>query len=240
MPESLDTIGLRHGTDKASNANDFLSFYARYLEPMREGSVKVLEFGVLNGASLRTWREYFPRGSIIGVDSNPDTLAHASDRISIEIANQSNETDLKRVASLGPFDLVLDDGSHIWSHQIRTFQLLAPAVRPGGFYVIEDLDTSYGRYKAFYGGGISAAAYLHRLSDWVVGNRQMFNDHKLDTHLRAIWPTIDFVVFYQGTGLMQRRLTPRQFPTTIVRPKRSGIAYRLARIGLRKWQERRG
>lgn len=240
MPESLDAIGLRHRTDKASDMNDLLSFYARYLEPMRESSVRVLEIGVLNGASLRTWHDYFPRGSIVGVDVNPDALAHVGDRISIEIGSQSRERDLKHIASLGPFDLVVDDGSHIWSHQIRTFQLLAPAVRPGGFYVIEDIDTSYGRYKAFYGGGISAAAYLHRLSDWVVGHRQMINDRKLDTHLRAIWPIIDFVVFYQGTALMQRRLKPRQFPTTVVWPKRSGIAYRLARTGLRKWRERRG
>lgn len=77
MPEILDAIGLRHGTDKASHSNDFLSFYASYLEPIRERAVKLVEIGVLDGASLRTWRDYFLSGSIIGVDINPDAQQHA-------------------------------------------------------------------------------------------------------------------------------------------------------------------
>jgi hypothetical protein len=238
MVENLDAIGLRHGTDKASNSNDYLSFYVRYFEPMRERAVKVLEIGVLNGASLRTWRDYFPNGSIIGVDINPAALQHAGDRISIEIADQSNARDLRRIASLGPFDLVLDDGSHYWRHQILTFQLLAPAVQPGGFYVLEDLDTSYGHYIATYGSGSSAAAYLHELSDWVVGYRQMFHDRNIDPHLRAIWPTIDFIVFRQGTALMQRRLTPRLFPTNQVRQTRTGMGYRFGAKCLKMWRKR--
>jgi predicted O-methyltransferase YrrM len=240
MSETLDAIGLRFGTDKASNGNDYLSFYARYFEPMREREVKILEIGVLNGASLQTWREYFPNGTIIGVDINPAAVKHVDNRISIEIADQSSEKDLKRVASLGPFDLVLDDGSHFWRHQILTFQILAPAVRPGGFYVLEDLDTSYGHYARTYGGGISAAAYLHKLCDWIVGYRQMSDDRKIDPHLRAIWPTIDSVVFWRGTALMQRRLTPRVFPADHVQRGRTGFASRFSAKCLEMWQSRKG
>ena len=209
MADDLNMIGLRHGTDKASNANDYLAFYARFLEPMRAHAVKVLEIGVLDGASLRTWRDYFPNGSVVGVDVDQAARIHAGDRISIEIADQSRDADLHRLAALGPFDLILDDGSHFWRHQIRTFQLLAPAVRPGGFYVIEDLDTSYGRHAAVYGGGRSTADYLRELSDWIVGYRQMASDRGLDRHMREIWPIIDYLVFWRGTALMQRRLTPR-------------------------------
>lgn len=72
MAESLDSIGLRYGTDKASPSNDFLSFYERYFEPLRGRPIKLLEIGVMDGASLRTWRDYFPNGTIIGVDINPD------------------------------------------------------------------------------------------------------------------------------------------------------------------------
>lgn len=243
MAENLDAIGLRHGTDKASHSNDFLSFYERYFEPLRDRPVKVLEIGVLDGASLRTWRDYFTNGSIIGVDINPQTRQYAGERISIEIADQSSERDLRRIASLGPFDIVLDDGSHFWRHQVVTFQMLAPAVRPGGFYVLEDLDTSYGHYIETYRGGISAAVYLHLLSDWVVGNRVMYHDRNIDPHLRAIWPTIDYVVFRQGTAIMQRRLTPRTFPTYHFRPQRfvvarravHGIKHRLKRLFTRRF-----
>ena len=237
MPETLDAIGRRHGTDKASNSNDYLSFYARYLEPIRQSATRVLEIGVLDGASLRTWSDYFPNATIVGADINEATRRYASSRISIEIADQSKDADLRRLAALGPFDLIVDDGSHFWRHQVRTFQVLAGAVRSGGFYVLEDLDTSYGRHAATYGGGRSAAAYLHQLCDWIVGYRQMEKAGPADPHLREIWPTIDFVVFWQGTALMQRRHTPRVIPT---RPPRSlaEISKQWVRRSLRTWHDR--
>ena len=114
---TLDALGLRYGTDKASDKNDFLRFYSIFLEPIRDFEVKVLEIGVLGGASLLTWRDYFSKGRIIGVDINPQVHDYACGRISIEIADQSQVGDLQRLAQLGPFDLILDDGSHVWGHQ---------------------------------------------------------------------------------------------------------------------------
>ena len=130
--ETLDQIGIRHGTDKNSTQNNFLQFYAAFLEHIRERQVKVLEIGVLNGGSVRTWRDFFRHGTVIGVDINPSTKQLAEARISIEIADQSKAQDLARLAQLGPFDLILDDGSHIWAHQILTFEYLFEALAPGG------------------------------------------------------------------------------------------------------------
>jgi hypothetical protein len=47
------------------------------------------------------------------------------------------------------FDLVIDDGSHIASHIRASFDKLFPALRPDGWYVIEDLWTAYhaGEYE---------------------------------------------------------------------------------------------
>src|SRR5574340_445621 len=113
--ETLDQIGVRLGTDKNSTQNNFLQFYAAFLEPIRERRVKVLEIGVLNGGSVRTWRDYFRNGVVIGVDIDPRTKQLVDDRIFIEIADQSKTEDLARLARLRTFDLILDDGSHIWA-----------------------------------------------------------------------------------------------------------------------------
>ena len=43
----------------------------------------------------------------------------------------------------GGWDVVIDDGSHLPYHQIVTFAALFPFVRPGGLYIIEDVETSY-------------------------------------------------------------------------------------------------
>ena len=54
--------------------------------------------------------------------------------IRFEQGDQSDPKFLERLArTYGPFDVVIDDGSHIGRHTIATFEGLWPAVRPGGF-----------------------------------------------------------------------------------------------------------
>jgi SAM-dependent methyltransferase len=206
--ETLDQIGLRNGTDKASDRNNFLAFYCQFLEKIRHNPVRVLDIGVLKGESARMWRDYFQNGHIIGVDINVAAREHVGERLSIHIADQSNEDDLAVIAKeLGPFDLIVDDGSHVWDHQILTFKRLMPCVVPGGFYILEDLDTSYGEYVANYRGansfGISAANYLKELSDWVIANRVIVDGEPPDPDIRRIWPIVDFVAFARGTSLIR-------------------------------------
>jgi demethylmacrocin O-methyltransferase len=43
----------------------------------------------------------------------------------------------------GQLDIVVDDGSHRNEHVIDTFKILFPLLSPGGYYVVEDLQTSY-------------------------------------------------------------------------------------------------
>ena len=43
----------------------------------------------------------------------------------------------------GGWDIVIDDGSHLPRHQLVSFCALFPFVRPGGLYIIEDIESSY-------------------------------------------------------------------------------------------------
>ena len=70
-------------------------------------------------------------------------------------------------ASGGHFDVVVDDGGHSMEQQLTSFRVLFPLLRPGGIYVIEDLDTSY---QEFFGGGPpgkagTTVAFLKELID---------------------------------------------------------------------------
>ncbi|WP_426957725.1 class I SAM-dependent methyltransferase [Muricoccus radiodurans] len=169
--ETLDAIGLRHGTDKASRAHDYLRTYDAFLAPLRDHPVSLLEIGVLGGASLRTWRDYFPLGRIIGVDIDPKAAAQAGERIEVHFGDQSDADGMSALGErLGPFDVVVDDGSHIWAHQISTLRALLPHVRPGGFFILEDLHTSHGRWAPKYrgAGGETATAYCRRVAERVL------------------------------------------------------------------------
>jgi trans-aconitate methyltransferase len=142
-PRRLYDIGARHGTDKAGQ-RQLLHVYEEYFEELRATELVLVEIGVLGGASLRMWREYFPRAQIFGIDVDPEAEAHADDRITVLIGSQSDTRFLDTVLErTGRPDIVLDDGSHHARDQITTLLHFWRHVKPGGIYVVEDLHTSY-------------------------------------------------------------------------------------------------
>jgi hypothetical protein len=151
MP-TLNEIGRKFGTDKSSfgkqggaagAGHDYLRIYEKFLTPYRDTALKVLEIGVQRGASLKTWEEFFPKAQIYGLDINPDTLKLTGGRIETRLVDQSDAAALTAFAQeCGPFDVVIEDGSHIWSHQITSIKALISHVKPGGVYIVEDLNTS--------------------------------------------------------------------------------------------------
>jgi hypothetical protein len=148
---TLNEIGLKYGTDKASDVHDYLKKYEKYLPYKRDDNLKILEIGVHDGGSLRTWKEYFYNSTIIGIDINPDCKKYEEDRIIIEIGDQSNKYFLDGlIKKHGPFDFILDDGSHIVNHVLTSFEELFKSVKENGQYIIEDACTSYWEY---WGGG---------------------------------------------------------------------------------------
>lgn len=156
---TLDELAILHGTDKSSRLNAFTEKYAPYLEPRRDEPLTLLEIGVMQGASLRMWHDYFPRALVVGIDvvleaPGLDGLAPA---VRTARVDQSDDAQLRRFAEdlraeRGGFDLVIDDGSHLCRHQILSFKTLFPFVKPGGVYFVEDVTTSYRTEP--YGGGL--------------------------------------------------------------------------------------
>src|SRR5215207_5665807 len=79
------------------------------------------------GGSLRLWRDYFARSTILGVDVQPKVL-DLGDRVRFVQADQSRRCELDRVletAGRRP-DVVIDDGSHVGEHVRTTFDVLFP------------------------------------------------------------------------------------------------------------------
>ena len=127
------------------------SYFELYDKLFKEYSGKqprILEIGVYKGASLRTWREFLGQGSIIvGIDINPDCARHedSAGGIHVRIGSQADESFLKSVTDeFGPFQFIIDDGSHLTHHVIATFNYaFLHSLIDGGIYFIEDLNTSY-------------------------------------------------------------------------------------------------
>jgi hypothetical protein len=92
--------------------------------------------GYQSGASLRMWQDRFPKARVYGLDK---LLVHVPG-FSTAQCDQSKPEELRVWAMRwGPFDLVVDDGSHDPADQINTFKTLIPYVREGGLYIMEDV-----------------------------------------------------------------------------------------------------
>jgi cephalosporin hydroxylase len=169
----------------------------------------VLEIGVWHGESTSMWAEYFPLGKIVGVDIDFETLRYEEERITIEIADQSSVSDLVNLGRKhGPFDLVVDDGSHVWHHQITTLRWLFPFVKPGRYYILEDIDTSYGTHAPSYRGisQLSAAQYLQRLADYMIADAVLDIALEEDAFVRSYARRLEFIAFSRRTSVI--RLKP--------------------------------
>ena len=79
---------------------------------------------------------------------------HQNPNLHVHYGDQSKLADLMRVvkaSSTGGFDIIIDDGSHINSHQIFSLENLIPHLLPHGFYVIEDIHSACMQWAANMG-----------------------------------------------------------------------------------------
>ena len=163
---TLDEIGILQATDKSSLVHDYLVHYDRLLSSMRNRNFNLVEIGVHQGASLRTWAEYFHNATVIGIDISPAAAQYASEpRIKVEIGSQADAHFLTTLANKYRPLVIIDDGSHHADHQIISFETLFPYLLPGGCYIVEDLGKPIGSQESIYRGSSSlwAAEYFSHL-----------------------------------------------------------------------------
>lgn len=98
-----------------------------------------------NGNSLRMWRDYFKNAQIYGIDNEHKAMLNNEERINTLVADQSSSSDLLKVMNTinSELDIIIDDGSHIDSHQVFSFIVLEKYLKKGGIYVIEDVQHPY-------------------------------------------------------------------------------------------------
>ncbi len=145
----LTALALIFKTDKWGR-HFYTPVYHLWFRDLRYKPIRLLEIGIggyakthQGGNSLRMWKSYFPKGTITGIDIFDKTQLK-EERIHIYTGDQSDTEFLKSVSDIeGPFDIIIDDGSHMQSHIITSFSTLFPFLTTNGIYVIEDTQTSY-------------------------------------------------------------------------------------------------
>jgi len=138
----------------------FTPVYDECMQGICNNQLTFLEIGVGSGPSLPMWYNYFPNAEIHAIDILPQSQ-HNRDRIKTYVCDQSNRDQLLEVLNkIGVIDVVVDDGSHVVSHQQISLGVIFKNLKSGGLYWIEDLHTSDGSVwqgKQLYGYDMSFA-----------------------------------------------------------------------------------
>ena len=149
---SLDKLFFHYGTDKSEYSKDkknkthgFSKYYEKHLSFLKEKKIKILEIGSFSGASAAAFSKYFPNCEIYCLDINISNFKYYSKKIHVFGLNSSNPKMISKFIkkinhkeTFEHFDVIIDDGSHKLSDQLKALNHFYEYLVDGGFYVIED------------------------------------------------------------------------------------------------------
>ena len=142
----IDSLN-KSGSDKNTDHNYAHAYTYLFNKTFinRNDEINFLEIGIANQtpefSSLHAWAKIFSNAKIFGIDIDPGKMIH-SDRISTYTCSQNSLVDLSRFrqdTGYCKFDIILDDGSHIFSDALYSFEYLFKSLKTNGLYMIEDV-----------------------------------------------------------------------------------------------------
>ena len=148
-------FGREDKIDRGSHVHNYHRPYGKLLGPKRDAVQNVLEVGIWVGYGLHTWARFFPNSQVEGVDKTfqwerkikrlfrqPEAY-----RIRLNWCDTTSTDHLyehfNRHRYHHYFDIIFDDGNHFASGQKATIINLWNFLKPGGWYMIEDITNLY-------------------------------------------------------------------------------------------------
>jgi hypothetical protein len=197
----------------------YLDIYDRHLGRFRNigRPVRLLEIGVYHGGSLQLWRRYFGSQAVIfGVDINPRCRELADPDTCIRIGSQADREFLRGVVrEMGGVDIVIDDGSHVATHQRKSLEVLLPLVDPQGIYVVEDLHTSY--FPGCFEGGIGRrGTFIEEVKVMIDGIHETY--HRERTPFSDLRQSVEGIHVYDSLVFIEKKPQQRPFHTKVGTP----------------------
>tara|TARA_B100000035_G_scaffold268837_1_gene242468 strand:+ start:18348 stop:18947 length:600 start_codon:yes stop_codon:yes gene_type:complete len=146
---------------------------AQYLK--KQSPLSILEIGIREGDSIKVWDESPLFDKVVGLDIDPKEKKVVkftySDKVILEQGMDGYDPKITQYISEkhSKFDIILDDGDHIWESQVKFFEQYFPLLNPGGVIMCEDITQTYlpqlqqfcQQYEDFYVFDLRAKANAH-------------------------------------------------------------------------------
>ena len=213
----LTKLANKYNTDKGTGywySHSFTDFYEPFFEKYENPTI--LEIGTAEGSSAKMLNDFFDgECTIYTLDINGNCAKNVEgyDNIHFFRVDCSSDEDINKFLNETvpgiDFDIIIEDGSHYWDHQMISLYFFSKRLKKNGVFVLEDLHTSIVDYAAgnrreqsplfylnFFEGGIGLYDYekeelTGRVKDVLVFNRyNELNDTKFKN--RSITAIITF------------------------------------------------
>ena len=155
----LCEIGKKYDTDKSSQRNNvsnirhchpYTLFYDGLFKNKRYEKLRIAEIGILEGASILMWKEYFVNAEIYGFEYDKEyidnfTIKYDNDRIKLIDMDICDKESIKMSFSKLniQYDIIIEDTTHQFEDQVRFIENSYEYIKPGGILIIENVFKYY-------------------------------------------------------------------------------------------------
>lgn len=155
----MNYFGSDKGNPTGIGHHNYTLLYEPLFAPVRQNEIRVFELGLgtnnLNfpsnmgadgkpGASLRGWKQFFPNAQIFGADIDAGILFE-EERIKTYQCDQNSTESVSNLWSnaelADEFDIIIEDGLHIYESNIHFFENSCHKLKAGGIFIIEDIQS---------------------------------------------------------------------------------------------------
>lgn len=114
--------------------HSYIEVYEELFASFQDKPINFLEIGVHYGLSIQMWEKYFFNGTVWGIDKNIVPGQYEFNNFI-----HGDCTDPSVYPQDVTYDIIIDDGSHLFEDQAAALEILWPKLNPGGMYIIEDV-----------------------------------------------------------------------------------------------------
>ena len=149
----VEELMYTYKSDKSRDDHSYVKLYNMIFANIRHSVTNITEIGISHGQSIQAWFRYFPNSDIHGFDVHwygegivKKNLEQLKPRVHPHIVDILDHN--VNITELGfmpeSMDIIIDDGPHTVSSQEGFLQKLFICLKPGGYYIIEDIGISGG------------------------------------------------------------------------------------------------
>ena len=146
----LCEIGKKYNSDKSPHNPDkfrhaYTGIYHFLFHKIRNEKLNVAEIGINKNDGMKMYRDYFKNANMYGfelkselIDNAKKDNLHNTKYFSMDVDNPSNIKEAFAKSEV-KFDIIIDDSSHLFDHQINIIKNSIPYLKKDGYLIIEDI-----------------------------------------------------------------------------------------------------